>query len=138
MVHKHSTKPATSWGIFRRGGYSLHTCRLDEPWGSAQVFSAPTFPQKPCLVQEPASLMPLTLRWSILLGGCSSIPVGPDPKPKEMVVTILNYTPNSKCPHKSCCLSRTVDKPSRSPDRAPARRCRHQAWGPRHPHHSFC
>lgn len=50
------------------------------------------------------------LRWSFLLGGSLSSSAGPDPKPKEAVVTILNYTPNSKCPHKSCCLSRTVKK----------------------------
>lgn len=78
------------------------------------------------------------LRWSILLGGSSSSPVGPDLKPKETVVTILNYTPNSKCPHKPCCLSWAVEEPSRSPDRALAWRCRHRAWGLSHPRHSFC
>lgn len=86
-------------GIFLCGSYSLQTCRLDEPgvFSSWKAFSLPPmFPPKPSSVQKPASLMPLT-SLLFLLGSSSSSSVDSDTKPNEMVITLLNYTSNSKC-----------------------------------------
>lgn len=73
------------------------------------IFSSPMFMQKPSPVQELASHLWL-LRWSFLLGGSSSSFVGPNPKPQNTVTTLLNYSPNSKSPHKSHCLHHTANK----------------------------
>lgn len=81
--------------------WRLLSANLQAGWTlwSAQVekaFSAPPHsPQShpPCKSQHHRCLR--LLRCCFLLGGSSSSSVGPDPKPKETVVTLLNHTPNS-------------------------------------------
>lgn len=102
-------------GIFSCGGCCLQTCRMDKPWGLPSwkgIFRAPHLPQNhPRCISWHHQCLRL-LRWGFLLACSLSSSVGPDPKPKEMVVTLLKYTPNSKCSHKFQCLCRTVKNPS--------------------------
>lgn len=105
-------------GIFLCGGYSLQTCRLDEPGVCPSWRAFFHFPHVPTKTIFSARA---NITDAFDFSGCSSYweafsssSVDLDPKSKKMVVTLWNYISNSKYPYKSHCLRHT-EKPLLEP-----------------------